>query len=383
MKKTKIPGPPSLVDLFEVGAQEEIDKNEKERVKGKIKRFPLSPSGFGSCGRKLAIELAEFEGIGIYPIITDDPRSRRRFSRGHDIEYSLLKQMKQYIPIQQTMKQQYLPMEKTKDGKYMLGGSIDVLLDDKESLIVDIKSKSTYWSNVSSDKFQEEMDEIADSPHCVMFGSNSIYIMDIYEFYKEYSTDNFISRYFLQLNAYGCSPFAKEYISSSNPGEKGVKAVSLLFENKNNHIMAEIRWKPDERLYRFALDKMHEIYQHVVIDKKDPTTFEADFTLGSLNCKMCPRREICWSDAKHPYNGPRTKWAKDSSAIPSGDRLEKLYLEYQKALKQETQFDIMENELIKTMLNLEETKVRFSDGRVFEIKRLKTPKPRMVLRQSK
>lgn len=384
MKKLKIPGPPPLVDLFDAGIQEEIDKAEVERNKGKNFRFPLSPSGFGSCGRKLAIELAEFKGLGIYPTIPDDTRSKRRFARGHDIEYSLLRQMKQYIPIGQVMKQQYLPMTITSDGKHQIGGSIDVLIDDKEAMIIDIKSKGTYWSNIASDKFQEEMDEIADSPHCVMFGSNSIFIMDIYKFYQEYSTDNFISRYFLQLNAYGCSPFAKEYISNTNPGEKGIKAVALLFENKNNHMMAEIRWVPDERLMKFAVDKIQKIYNYVVINKQDPTKFEADFTLGTLNCKMCPRREICWGDVRHPYNGPRTKWAVDTHAIKNGgDEIEKKYADYKKALQTESGFDKLEADLIKAMLNAEATKVRFSDDKVFELRRLKTPKPHMVLRQSK
>ena len=384
MTEYKVPGPPPLVDLLDAGIILELEKQEKARKKGKgIHRFPLSPSGFGSCGRKLAIELAEFSGLGIYPLILDDPRSRRRFSRGHDIEYSLLRQLKQYVPIGQTMKQQYLAMQPTSDGKYMIGGSIDVLIDDKESMIVDIKSKSTYWSNVSSDKFQEEMDGIADSPHCVMFGSNSIFITDIYEFYQEYPTDNFISRYFLQLNAYGCSPFAKEYVSNSNPGEKGVKVVALLFENKNNHIMAEIRWVPDERLYTFALEKMQRIYDYVVVNKQDPTKFETDFTLGTLNCKMCPRREICYGDVRHPYNGPRTKWAVDTKVMDSGEELEELYENYKKALKTNAQFDKLEGELIKAIVNSNETKIRFSDDKVFEIRTLKSPSPHVVLRQSK
>jgi len=358
----KIPGPPPLPALLDYGIQQEIDEDEKKRLDGKPGRFPLSPSQFGACGRKLAIDLSEYCGIKIYPNEPFDPRTKRRFTRGYDIEYSLLRQMRRYVPISQVCKQQLMPMAITPDGKHIIGGSIDVLFDDEQAMITDIKSKGTFWSNIYTDKFKEDMEEIAAHPLAEMFGENAIFITDIWEFYHQYPKDNFISRYFKQLNSYGCSPFAKEFVSNHHPGRKGIQVVSLLFENKNNHMMSEVRWVPDDRLYDEAIDNMQDIYKHVVIDKKPAEEYPADFSFGSLNCKLCSRNKVCYGDAKHPWNGPKRKWPRDINRIKGGKAIDGIYLRLKQELTHSLEADKLEAELITALQNAKERKVKFSDG---------------------
>lgn len=378
-----VPGPPPLADLLDLGIQEEIEKEEKNRQKGIIKRFPLSPSSFGACSRELAIKLAEFEGLNIFPMELIDPRSMRRFSRGYDIEYSMMKQLKKYVPIEQAFGQQYLTMDHTPDGKYVIGGSLDTLFLSKDHMITDIKSKATYFSSFMSDAFEETFQKIAEMPGVVTFGERALYIEDIDSFYESYNKDDFISRYFLQLNSYGACDWAEQFQSNLFPGVKGIKLVNLLFENKNNHIMAEIRWTPSRKLYDYSITRMKDIYQWVVIDRKDPLKYKADYTLGSVACRLCPRRANCWGDIRHPYNGPKKKWAKDSSYLNNTDQLESIYLNYRKALTNKTTHDNLEIELIKEIVESGEEKVRFSDGMIYEVKELKSPKPHFVLRRGK
>jgi hypothetical protein len=377
----KIPGPPALADLLDCAIQDEIEKEDKERLKGKNRRFPLSPSKFGGCARSLAMDLAEFCNKGIFPLELMDPRAKRRFSRGYDIEYSLIKQLKRYVPIDQGFGQQYLTMDLTQDGKYVIGGSLDTLFITEEALIVDIKSKADYWSSAHSGAFEELFDDIRNMPGVVEFGERSFFIEDIDAFYELFPKDDFISRYFLQLNAYGACDWAMDFRSNLFPGSVGVKAVALLFENKNNHIMAEVRWKPSRKLYDYAIKRMKDIYQWVIIDGKPADKYEADFTLGSINCRLCPRKAACWGDTRHPYNGPKKKWATDSNALEP--KLDVAYEKFKKALTGKTEHDTLEQELIKEIYNSGETKVRFPDGKTYEIKELKTPKPHFVLRPSK
>lgn len=379
----KIPGPPALADLLDVGIEEEIKKEEEERLKGKVNRFPLSPSQFGACGRLLAMSLAEYVGKGIFPLELLDSKSVRRFSRGYDIEYSMLRQMKKYIPIKQSFEQQYLNMDTTPDGKYIIGGSLDTMFLTDEHMIVDIKSKATYYSNSHSDTFTEMFDKISRMDGVTQFGERAFYIHDIDSFYERFEKDDFTSRYFLQLNAYGACDWAVNFKSNLFPESTGVKAVALLYENKNNHMMAELRWAPSRKLYDFAIQRMKDIYQYVVIDNKDPTKYKADFTLGSLACRLCPRKAACWGDARHPYNGPKKKWAKDADRLQNGEALIELYEKYKLSLTSKEDCEKLERELVKEIHATGETKVRFPDGLTYEIRELKSPKPHLALRPSK
>jgi hypothetical protein len=382
-KPVRIPGPPALADLLDLGIEEEIKKEDKERLKGNTRRFPLSPSQFGACGRSLAMGLAEFVGMGIFPLELLDPRAKRRFSRGYDIEYSMMKQLRKYIPIDQGFGQQYLEMDETQDGKYVIGGSLDTLFITEEALIVDIKSKADYWSASHTGAFEELFSKIRDMQGVTEFGERSFFIHDIEKFYDIFPKDDFISRYFLQLNSYGACAWARNFRSNLFPGHVGIKAVSLLFENKNNHIMAEVRWVPSVKLYDFAIAKMKDIYQWVAIDKKPADKYPADFTLGSVNCRLCPRKAACCGDTRHPYNGPKKKWPTDTDKVAGGPKIEQIYLSYKNALTGKTEHDTLELELIKVLVESGETKFRFPDGKVYEIKYLKTPSPHYELRPSK
>lgn len=378
-----IPGPPPLADLLDLGIEEEIAKEEKERLKGKGLRFPLSPSKFGGCARELAMSLAEYVGLGIYPMEPMEPRGKRRFTRGYDIEYSMMKQLKKYVPIAQGFGQQYLEMARTPDDKYVIGGSMDTLFMSEEHMIVDIKSKATYFSSAMSDSFEECFDAIANMPGVRVFGTRALYIEDIDAFYNRYNKDDFISRYFLQLNAYGACDWSRDFRSNMFPGVVGIRAVALLFENKNNHVMAEIRWKPTRTLYDYAIKRMQDIYQWVVIDKKDPVKYKPDYTLGSLACRLCSRKAACWGDARHPYNGPKKQWPVDANRTKNADQLEAVYMKYKNLLTAKYDHDNIEEELVKEMLESGETKIRFVDGKTYELKYLKTPKPHYELRPSK
>lgn len=378
-----IPGPPPLADLLDIGIEEEIQREEKERLKGKSHRFPLSPSQFGGCARALALSLAEFTGMGLWPCEPLDSRAKRRFTRGYDIEYSMMKQLKKYVPIAQGFGQQYLEMARTPDDKYVIGGSMDTLFMSQEHMIVDIKSKATYFSSYMSDAFEETFDAIANMPGVTTFGVRSLYIEDIDSFYDRYNKDDFISRYFLQLNAYGACDWSANFRSNLFPGVVGISAVALLFENKNNHVMAEIRWKPSRKLYDYSIKRMLDIYQWVVIDKKDPVKYKADYTLGSLACRLCPRKANCWGDTRHPYNGPKKAWPIDANRVENSAALEAIYDKYKNVLTAKYDHDNLEEELVKEMVASGETKIRFVDGRVYELKYLKTPKPHYELRPSK
>lgn len=379
----KIPGPPPLADLLDLGIEAEIQKEEKERLKGKIKRFPLSPSKFGSCRKLLAMELAEFMQMGMFPLELFDAKAKKRFSRGYDIEYSMMKQLKKYVPIDQGFGQQYVEMDLTPDGKYVIGGSLDTLFITAEAMITDIKSKADYWSSAFGGAFEETFANIGRMPGVREFGNRAYFIEDIDAFHAVFNKDDFMSRYFEQLNAYGCSPWARNFRSNLFPGSVGIKAVSLLFENKNNHMNAEIRWTPSTKLYDQSIQNMKDVYQWVVIDKKPADQYKMDFVIGSLACRLCPRKAACWGDARHPYNGPKKKWATDTNRVANMEILEAAYLAYKNALTAKVAHDNLEIELIKEMVNSGEQKLRFPDGDIYEVKELKSPKPHFELRRSK
>lgn len=374
---------PPLTNLFDAGIQEEIDNNELKRQEIGMERFPLSPSQLGGCSRKMALDLAEFSNIAVYPKEKYDPRSTRRFSRGYDIEYSLLKQLNKYVPIQQSYKQQHIEMARTFDDR-IIGGSVDVVLvDENEAMITDIKSKATYYSNAYTDKFEHDFKELAEYEGVHQFGDMAFYIEDIHEFYHKFPIDNFTSRYFIQLNMYGASPWAREFRHNGFPNIKGISHVSLLFENKNNHMLAEVRWKPSIKLYDETIEKAQNIYNYVVRDKKEPSEYPAEFTLGTVNCRLCDRRAVCWKDKRHPWNGPKTKWAKDIDRLEGAENIEKVYENYKKLLTTQKELDRVEQDLLALLVQTGEQKVRFSDTHIYEIKKLKSPKEHLKLKRSK
>jgi len=380
-----IPGPPAITDLFAAGVEADLAEKEEKRKKFELERFPLSPSQFGGCGRNLAIDLAEFCGLKLYKKEMLNSRATKKFSRGHTIEYSLLRQFGFAVPsVKQSHKQQVIHMADTPDGKYVIGGSIDALLSTPDgNMIMDVKSKGTFYSVAYSDKFREEFEEIGMMEGVEKFGTDAYYIHDIDEFFHNFDRDNFLSGYFLQLNAYGAAPWSQNYKNNLFPDHRGICAVSLYFENKNNHQDVELRWAPSQTLYKYAVDRMQAIYKWVAIDKKDPLKYPTEYILGSLRCKLCARKENCWPGEKHPWIGPKKRWGKDTFKLKDGAKLEEVYKKFKPALNSGKVANQYAAEIMALMEEMKVNKVTFSDGFVYEMKFLKSPKPHTELRRSK
>lgn len=359
--------------------------------------FPLRPSNAGRCTRELAYDLMEFRGKASYPKGQKTAEGDRIFKLGSSVEYHLIKIFEEAFRNQEPKveiryKQQVLTFFKLKDysvedkevkGETIEGSLDSVFLCPEWKALVDYKSKKDKFSQGFKTDWDDTNQFLRTHPHVREFDTDSFYIDDLEKFLFSIKDNPWWAMNFLQLNMYF---FDEHHFIRS----RGVDHAVLIYYNKNDSRLREIRFRPSEAVYKQVETKFKTVQEAVDIHS-DPEKVDRDYVLGSSSCAFCSRSQTCWGeDALKPFfktlkkNFPKdTKWMKPVDA----QFLETHYQKYQDHSSSVDQLDEIESLIIQNLNRLKIQKVRFSNGDVYEVKVLKTGGigggPRQVLRRSK
>lgn len=360
------------------------DYIKKQRDTGAdTSRTPLRPSASGKCSRELAYELMEYAGFARYEKELYGAETHRVFSLGHGIEYHIIREMEQQFKdlFEIRYKQQSLSFAKLeavnnpKLTQWLEGSTDLVLWSDKYKCIADVKSKKEKYSSYRNSDWDEYSDKLSKMKSVTKLTETCFYVDDLRSFLKE--IDAFFAMNFYQLNLYACNPFIVE---------RGIDHASIIQYGKSTSRLREIRFKPDPVIYEETIQKFKDVLE--VVDNKTPEKAKKEHQFGSMKCAFCSFKKECWSegDALKAFfkNLPAKAWPKDTSRLGSaGEALEELYQQYQVVEDAEKEKDQLANEIIAIMTELQETKVKFANGDVYELKYLKSPREHIELRRSK
>ncbi len=382
MSEIKIPGPQiSFPDLIDYCLTEQEDNFEA---------FPLRPSAAGKCSKALAMELAEYQGRAKWPKEQRAPNVKRLLALGHGVEYQAIKNFdliqKASPNFKIKYKQQILTLFRIPDGP-LVEGSCDLCVVDKitgEMGILDVKSTKVKHSSAFATDWEERISKLAGMQTVIPLGESGFYVEDLPAFLDEYD-DEFKKDYFYQVNSYCHSAFAQEH---------GVAYGSLYFYEKNSSQHLEIRFKPSQEIFEQVKNKFIRVYNHVRSTESPESLRElpCDFHTGTIKAAFCPCVTYSGRDQKEAMNAwfatfPKRKWPTDIEKIESEWHLPTLFEEYETAAQQAEQAEKLEAKIAKELSDQRISKVRLTNGRVYEVKNLKTGGPmngpRVVLRRSK
>lgn len=358
---------PPITKQVDEGIEREIVKEFEEYNNRTGKRYPLSPSGIGKCGLKLARDVAHYHGLADYRRLEGSrtPKLQRIFSRGHLLESALIGDLEKYTDMRVDLRQQRVHLFDVNwgDGKRVnaIEGDIDGLMVCKKSgfkILTDFKSKGAYYSAGFNDSIGEFFGNMLETGLVEDIGSNCYLIKDVNALFNVLPMDDFFVDYLLQLNSYAFSDWFRRI---------GIDGVALYYENKNTCANYEVRWKPDEKLFEYARNKFQYIYSTVM--SKGAEAVPREFVQGSTRCKLCDYNELC--NGKSDYKGqPRI-----SGTLPS-----KLETSYRETVLTQRKLEKTEGEILLEMERKGLTHIETSDGLVYEKKFLKSPKPHFELR---
>lgn len=365
---------PPITKQVDEGIELEIVKEFEEYNKREGKRYPLSPSGIGKCGLKLARDVAHYHGLADYRRLEGSRTAKlqRIFSRGHLLESALIGDIEKYTDLRIDLRQQrvhlfdvvYDSNPKSSHSVPMvtaIEGDIDGLAVCKKSgfkILTDFKSKGAYYSAGFNDSIGEFFGNMLETGLVEDIGSNCYLIKDVNALFNVLPMDDFFVDYLLQLNSYAFSDWFRRI---------GLDGVALYYENKNTCANYEVRWKPDERLFEYAKNKFQYIYSTVM--SKGAEAVPREFVQGSTRCKLCDYNDLC--NGKSEYKGqPRI-----SGVLPS-----KLETSYRETVLTQRKLEKTEGEILLEMERKGLTHIETSDGLVYEKKFLKSPKPHFELR---
>ena len=349
---------------------------EHERAQADTnKYFPLRPSSAGKCGRELAYALMEYRGHATYPDKeVKTPEVTRLLSLGHSVEYSLLKQFDYVKDFALKYKQQVLSFFKLPlTGEIIEGSNDAVIWSEKYKCLIDVKSKKEKFHVAFSSDWEALDEKLSKMASVETFGPSCFWVEDLASFIKELN-DPFFASNFYQLNLY----FHDE---GNFLRARGVDHAAIIQYSKNTSRLREVRFKPSEAVYEGVRSKFLAASE-AVDGAKSPEQVERGYALGSIACAFCPYKTTCWPDknALKEYfkTWPKKAWPTDADAA-----LEEIYIDYigieQTKQKQETAQAALIDALEKRQIQ----KVRFSDGAVYELKLLQSPRPHVELRRSK
>lgn len=367
-----------FTDLLDY-AIEKKQKENREKVKtGEIKRFPLRPSAAGMCSRQLALELMEYRGLAFFedtPLL--EPQIYRLFELGHSIEWRSLQTFR-LLKISQRYKQQVVGLfdiESETHKKELIEGSCDVVFwSDKYKGLGDVKSKKDGWSNHYRSRWAEELEKFAKMKSLVKLSPTAFYADDLQAFIKELNRDFLVDNLY-QVNLYACSDFMRK---------RGIEFAFLYRYNKNSSEHMEIRFRPDQSVAADTRLKFNTISQ--TVDEKKVDDMVCDFPVGSMRHAFCNCHKIK-SYADHDplkmwYRSlPKKVWPKDIDDILDIKRreLKKLFNDFTSG----TELVKAEKQIVEIMLEMKQPKIRLTNGHVYEIKYLKSPRPHYELRRGK
>lgn len=382
MTTPKVLGPEfGLIEYLNYYTQEELN----EQALKPSGFMPIRPSSAGKCGRELAYAMYEFRGKAFYEKKPLDPATSRIFAYGNDTERHLIWQFKRAKNMRLKHSQQTLAFFRLPKQDVLLTGSIDGVMaatDGSWGVLIDYKSKKDKHSSFSKSNWSEWADKLNKDPTVAAFGEDSFYIDDLVAFYER----NRVSEYyllmnFLQLNFYYFSE--DKFCESHN-----IDCCALIYYNKNDSRLREIRFKPSREIYEMVKEKF------LAVDaSEEPEDVPQGFELGSLACAFCNYNKECWGDTAKPDKeffktlGYKL-WPKDTNRLGQlGEKLELKFGAFQECQEISADAAAYEADIVKEMHANKIKKIRLANGDIFELKHLKTGGvgggPRMVLRRSK
>jgi hypothetical protein len=354
--------------LDEAILQHEVDEAAKGRT-----RNPLRPSSAGECARKLAYQYREFKGIDPNTVEDREANIVRLLDIGHYIERHIIQQFRKVKGADAKYLQQVLSFFEVDDT--WIEGSMDLGISSGEHKgSADAKSKGDKFSSYHKTKWDEDAETYANMRSVQAINEKLFYIDDLDAFLKELQDDYFKANFY-QLNMYCCSDFLKS---------RGFDHGSILQYNKNDSRMREFRFRPSETVYKYVEDKFKRVHDlHLT-----PDEVERERKLGTSNCAFCVYKERCRPnlDAKEAYFAtfPDKQWPRDTNRLgDAGAQLEQLYEVYKETASLIPVREQAEESIVHLMEQRKVKKVRFSDGAIFEIKFLKSPRPHFELRRAK
>lgn len=364
------------------------EHSKKLQAEGKdISKFPLRPSAAGHCERELAYALMEYRGLAKYEKEVHEPELTRLFALGHSVEYVLLRDMAQHFREigftieykQQRLSFMHLESKIKPSWSQWIEGSIDfVLWSEKHKAIGDVKSKKEKYSSYRKSDWEETNYKYSQLKSLVKIGDTAFYADDAVEFLNEVD-DPYLAANVLQLNLYAMNGFI---------AERGIDHCFLIYYNKNTSQLRELRFRPSEQLSDYVKNKFKNAFE--AVEAGQPELAKQEFGIGQMKCAFCTYKEVC-RPADDPLREwfktfPKKVWPKDTNRIDDVDlaeTLEEIYSEYKVAASASTSTEKLASELCKLLTDARINKVKFSDGEVYEVKLLKSPKERLELRRSK
>lgn len=341
------------------------------------KKMPLRPSSAGECEKVLAYRTRHYLGLEEYPQIweTKEPKTQMLLDLGNYIErqcISWFRKASDYFTSkykQQTVELFRLHAEINGEPRsFIIEGSCDdVYWSDKYKALVDYKSKGVKYSSHRTSTWEEDGDKLARI--ATQFSPNGYYVEDLQGFLQSLN-DPYFEANFLQLNTYANTDFFKQ---------RGVDHACVIQYNKNTSALREIRFKPCAEVFESVRVKFQNALDAAV---KDPSEANRTFALGSVKCAFCPLASSCRPSekVKQAHFGYK-KWPTDAKDLP--ERVSELFADRQVLEQGVEELAALDQELLVLLESLGEKKVKLANGDVYEVKRLKSPRPHDEIRRGK
>lgn len=341
------------------------------------KWFPLRPSAAGYCARKLAYNLAEYHDMATYQKEYNEPNQHRLLALGSSVEYSALRNFDLVKDIEIRYKQQAVTLfqlEPVGDEKApLIEGSVDaVFFIDEHKIVLDVKSKKDGFSAAFKTRWDEDNAKYNKHPLLTKISENEWYIDDLEAFINE-SGDDFFNNNLYQINSYCFSEFFME---------RGVKFGAVYQYCKNDSRHRVIQFKPSKEVFLRVYEKFQRVYTNTLT--KGPESVEKDYNLGSMVCAFCEYKKECWGqDALKAWfkTFPKKEWPFEMDEKFDLTKSILHYLDEQKYV--DTDLEKLYQEILTDLVKRNITKFRLPDGRIFEVKYLKSPREHFELRASK
>lgn len=354
---------------------EAILKVEEEQNKKGRTYNPLRPSSAGYCARKLAYQYQEFVGLAPFTTEEKQPNVIRLLSLGHFIESHIIKEFRKIEGMDLKYLQQTLGFIEYEDGT-VGEGSMDLALQLKgyNGCVADAKSKGDKFSSYRATKWDQDGEAYGKMNSVEMVNERFFKIPDLDAFLAEL-LDPYLKANFYQLNIYATSKFLTD---------RKFDHASVIQYNKNDSRMREFRFRPSKSALNYVLDKFNTIKENP--DK--PEASKKEFNIGSMMCSYCEYASKCWPevDTKKAFYAtlPAKSWPKNAATMGDvGQVLERKYAALAEVSNTVELKATLEEEIVSILREQEIEKIRFSDGMVYTIKFLKSPRPHYELRRDK
>lgn len=372
----KVLGPEmGYTDLLDDAIIEKI-KKESDEV-----RNPLRPSSAGYCARRLAYELTEASGYEKYEKELRNPTTYRLLNLGHSIEYSALQNLKLLPGFQMRYKQQVVScfkLEDLEDGRKgpLIEGSTDVVLwSDKYKCVLDVKSAKDGFSQAFKTRWDETLDKYNRMPSLVRIGEAAWYADNLEAFIADLHGDFLVDNLY-QLNLYACSQFLRE---------RGVDHAVIYKYGKNDSRHFEIRFRPSMELFKAVEAKFNNIFK--MVHSRQPEKVIKESFLGSARCAFCPYAKICWSEdtVKAWFRTlPKKEWPDQIKILGyQAQATSQMFIDFMKAEKADTTKQLLENQILRVLVENNIQKIKLDSGEIYEVKYYKSPRIHFELKRTK